>query len=598
MKALWRGFLHGHWQARRWLFIGAAWIVALLLGYAGFSRHPDPLGNGDRLSSPLDLLYLTLQLIPMNSGAVRPPVSLELNLARFLIPALAAYTLVQALAALFFDQFQALRLRHIRDHAVICGLGRKGYLLATSFLAQGVQVVVIEQDEGDNLIQSCRDHGAMVCIGDATDRETLRRAGVHRARHVIASGGDDGANAEIAVNARALSAERAERPLTCLVHVVDPQLCNLLRERELAAGDADGLRLEFFNVYDLGAQAVLEEYPPFEDDQGGQGEAPHFLLVGLGSMGRSLAVRAARLWRDRQPIPDARLRISVVDRQAHRKVEILHLRYPKLAKVCELIPCQMDVWWPEFEAADFLYAEDGRCRMNAVYICFDNDSLGLAAGLTLLQKLRGKGVPIVVRMAGSAGLATLLDQDGAQDGSLADLHVFPLLDRTCRPDRLLGGTHETLARAIHEEYVRAQTAAGDTPQTNPALVPWDALPEYLKESNRRQADHVGAKLKATGCGLAPLSDWDAESFSFAPEEVEVMARMEHDRFVQERRRAGWTYSPGPKNLAGKTRADLVPWEELPEAEREKDRNAVRGLPRFLARAGLQIHRLREVAEEA
>jgi hypothetical protein len=162
---------------------------------------------------------------------------------------------------------------------------------------------------------------------------------------------------------------------------------------------------------------------------------------------------------------------------------------------------------------------------------------------------------------------------------------------------LLGGTHETLARAIHEEYVRAQTAAGDTPQTNAALFPWDELPEHVKESNRRQADHVGAKLKAVGCGLAPLTDWDAESFSFTPEEVDVMARLEHDRFVRERRSGGWTHVPGLKNLASQTGPDLVPWEALSEGVREKDRNAVRGLPRFLARAGLQIHWLQE-AEDA
>jgi hypothetical protein len=575
----------------RWAALAGLWLLGLALGYIGFSKHAAAAAAG---LSPLDRFYLTLQLIPLTSGAVAPPVSWELQVARLLLPLVAAYTVVWALALVFVDQVQTFRLRFLHDHTVICGLGRQGRLLATSFLAHGQQVVVVEQREDDSFIQPCRDEGAVVLIGDATDRETLRRAGVHRARHLIASSGDDGANAEIAVNARALSVNRAEHPLTCLVHIVDPQLCNLLRERELAAGEAGGLRLEFFNVYDLGAQALLEEYPfPVEDGR----TPPHLLLLGLGSMGRSLVVRAARLWWEIWTATDARLRITVVDREADRRLALLRLRYPRLEKVCELIPVQLDVLGPEFERADFLCAEDGRCRMNAVYICFDNDPLGLAAGLTLLQKIRGQPVAIVVRMASSAGLATLLGQDGTSDGSFTGLHAFPWLDRTCRPDLLLGGTHETLARAIHEEYVRAQTAAGDTPQTNAALFPWDELPEHVKESNRRQADHVGAKLKAVGCGLAPLTDWDAESFSFTPEEVDVMARLEHDRFVRERRSGGWTHVPGLKNLASQTGPDLVPWEALSEGVREKDRNAVRGLPRFLARAGLQIHWLQE-AEDA
>jgi hypothetical protein len=99
-------------------------------------------------------------------------------------------------------------------------------------------------------------------------------------------------------------------------------------------------------------------------------------------------------------------------------------------------------------------------------------------------------------------------------------------------------------------------------------------------------------LEVIGYGLAPLTDWDAEAFRFSVDQVEQMARSEHDRFVAERLAAGWTYAPGPKDLARKLSPDLVSWEELPESEREKDRAAVRGLPRFLARAGLQVYRVR------
>jgi len=579
------------------------------LGYIGFSKHAAATAVA---LSPLDRYYLTLQLIPLNSGAVAPPVNWELEVARLLIPLVAAYTVVQALALLFVDQVQAFRLRFLHDHTVICGLGRKGSLLARSFLAQGEQVVVIEQDEDDYLIQPSRDEGAIVLIGDATEPETLHRAGVHRARHVIAAGGEDGANAEVAVRVQALCADRDEDPLTCLVHLVDPQLCDLLRERELKPGEPDGFRLEFFNTYDLGAHAMLEEWPPFdarkqvdkETSRQGRGAfdgasasaenrstPPHLLLVGLGSMGRSLVVRAARLWRERQDTAGRRLRITVVDRDADRKVETLRLRYPKLEKVCELIPCQTDVAWPDFERANFLNEEDRCCHLSAIYICFDNDSLGLASALTLLHKVRGQGIPIVVRMASSTGLAALLGQSGVADDAFADLNVFPLLDRTCRPDLLLGGTHEVLARAIHEEYVRQQLAAGETSATNPTILPWNELPEHIRESNRRQADHIGAKLRAAGCGLAPLTDWDAEAFEFPADQVEQMAQSEHERFVAERLVAGWAYAPGPKDLARKLSPDLVPWEELSEATREKDRTSVCGLPRFLARAGLQVHRV-------
>jgi hypothetical protein len=211
------------------------------------------------------------------------------------------------------------------------------------------------------------------------------------------------------------------------------------------------------------------------------------------------------------------------------------------------------------------------------------------------RKTKQHKVPIVMRMSRDAGLATLLKEDrGALDYS--QLHVFGLLDRACSVEALLGGRHEILARAIHEDYVRHQKEAGATPKTNPSMVDWDVLPEDLKESNRHQADHIEVKLKAIGCGIQTLTDWGAASFELLPEEVkevfdvELLAKMEHERWCEERRFQGWSYAPGQKNINKKTSPHLVPWEELSEEIKEYDRNTVRGLPSFLAQAGFQIYR--------
>ena len=84
-----------------------------------------------------------------------------------------------------------------------------------------------------------------------------------------------------------------------------------------------------------------------------------------------------------------------------------------------------------------------------------------------------------------------------------DLHAFTVFEAACHPDLLLGGVYETLARAIHDDYVAHQRLEGHTPETNPSMAPWEDLPEHLKESNRDQAAHIGVKLAATGCGLSP-----------------------------------------------------------------------------------------------
>ncbi len=121
-------------------------------------------------------------------------------------------------------------------------------------------------------------------------------------------------------------------------------------------------------------------------------------------------------------------------------------------------------------------------------------------------------------------------------------------------------------------------------------VPWEQLPERLKESNRVQAANIGNTLAAAGYSITQLRDWGAGEKDFTPQEVEIMARKEHERWCQERRDGGWTKGP-VRDEQKKTNPDLVPWEDLEEKEKEKNRRFVRGLPKTLAKAGFQVGRI-------
>jgi hypothetical protein len=302
-------------------------------------------------------------------------------------------------------------------------------------------------------------------------------------------------------------------------------------------------------------------------------------------------VNAARNWLDRSETKGERLRITLIDREAGKKKESLRLRYPQLERVCELVPVEVDIQAPEFERAGFLFDDKGRCDVTMVYVCLDDDSNALGAALTLRQRLRSLEVPIVVRMTYDAGLATLLPKEEEKHKG-PTVHAFGLLDHTCTPDLIFRCTYEILARAIHEDYVRNERAKGHTPETNPSAVPWGELEETYKKSNRRAAEHIRVKLDAIGCDIAITTDWDTPWFEFTPEEVELLAQMEHESWVEEKLSDGWRYSP-TKDLENKTSPYLVPWNELPEEDKDGDRNQVRGLPAFLAKARFQIYRTRK-----
>jgi Trk K+ transport system NAD-binding subunit len=573
-------------RALRWPLAIVLFLAATVLGFYGFD------GNMAALNQPgtfADKLYLSLQLFVLQSGAVPPPVPWQLEVARFLAPAVAAYATLSAAAALLGEQLSGMRARIYSDHVVVCGLGRLGALMARSLRSAGYDVVAIESDPLSPGIGECREEGVIVRIGDAADRTVLRKVRVHRARYLFAVTGDDGVNAEIAIDAGKLVTGRHGPPLTCFVHILDDELAGVLRQAGVA-GNGDSIRLEYFNAAERGAPALLRERPAFDDDGTTPLGPPHILVIGLGQMGRSLVLHAARRWRSIPAMRGKRFKVTVVDRRADAHVAALNERLPRLSTVCDMVDRRMELDSAEFERADFLFGRKGVCDVTSVYVCLGDDAAGLSAALRLRHRLGDRKVPIVVRTTQDGGVAALLKRRGIGDEADTRLETFGLLDLVCKPDVLLGGQNEVLARAIHEAYVRRERDQGKTQHENPSMVEWDLLPESLRESNRDQAADISRKLGAIGYGISPLIDWDATLPEFSPPEIELLARMEHDRWWRERKAAGWR--PGPrKDDARKESPYLVPYDELPDEIQEYDRAAVRGMPAFLAEVDFAVVRV-------
>ncbi len=145
---------------------------------------------------------------------------------------------------------------------------------------------------------------------------------------------------------------------------------------------------------------------------------------------------------------------------------------------------------------------------------------------------------------------------------------------------------ERLAQAMHEIYCEDLRSHGD--ETSSSLVPWEDLPEHLKRQNRAAVRDIPQKLQRIGHVMIPARSHDAP-FDFPGEGLEEVAQDEHLRYVDAKLAEGWSVGP-EKDDEKKTNPTLVPWEELPEDEREKDRAQVRGIPRVLARAGYTVVR--------
>ena len=75
-----------------------------------------------------------------------------------------------------------------------------------------------------------------------------------------------------------------------------------------------------------------------------------------------------------------------------------------------------------------------------------------------------------------------------------------------------------------------------------------------------------------------------------------MAIMEHDRWMQSKDEANWTYGPPPRDDGTKLHPNLIPWEKLPDEEEGKDRQAMKNIPKLLGEIGFEVYSL--VPEES
>ena len=69
--------------------------------------------------------------------------------------------------------------------------------------------------------------------------------------------------------------------------------------------------------------------------------------------------------------------------------------------------------------------------------------------------------------------------------------------------------------------------------------------------------------------------------------IEIFAKNTHENWAQERITQGWKYGPR-RDDARKEHPDLVPYEELPEPEKEFDRNTARETIKAMLASGHRI----------
>lgn len=147
---------------------------------------------------------------------------------------------------------------------------------------------------------------------------------------------------------------------------------------------------------------------------------------------------------------------------------------------------------------------------------------------------------------------------------------------------------EELARAFHEKYCKVQRK--NLPSSDPAMRGWDDLPEKYKKLNRLQAKRIkeelwriGYNFRKVGGGRGPAK------VRLRKEEIEALAKMEHNGWMEEKLLDGWRL--GPRDYDEKTNPYLVKWEKLPEKIKELNRDVATAIPEMMADIGFELKKV-------
>lgn len=172
----------GYMLIEGWPFLDALFMTVITLTTVGY-REIHPLSTAGQI--------FTIGIIVIGVGGM-------------------LYTLTAAMAYVVEVQFPGLvgrrrmseRIAKLRSHYIVCGYGRVGEFIAQELARERAPFVVVDANE--EALARCQANGNPCVLGDATADETLKAAGIERARGLVAALDSDEKNVYVVVSARVL----------------------------------------------------------------------------------------------------------------------------------------------------------------------------------------------------------------------------------------------------------------------------------------------------------------------------------------------------------------------------------------------------------
>lgn len=176
------GAILGYMYLEGWSYLDSYYMVVITLATVGF-QEVHPLSDNGRL--------FTSMLILFGVG----------NFA-FLVGSFTQILVEGRLQTIWGRRRVQRTIDKLKNHIVVCGFGRIGSIAVREIIREGLPVVVIEKNP--QLVEKMEEKEVLYVSGDATADETLERAGIMRAKALIAALSNEAANVYVCLIARQL----------------------------------------------------------------------------------------------------------------------------------------------------------------------------------------------------------------------------------------------------------------------------------------------------------------------------------------------------------------------------------------------------------
>ena len=204
---------HNAITIQRLVIVTAALVITGTLGFAYFGK----ISFGDALYETVIILLTHYDHFgvtdPVSRFLVVVLILSSLGLIAYLIKWLAEYMMGLS------DNVRRLRIKtrvsKLKDHYIVCGLGRVGSQVAGEMHHEGVNFVGVDRDQAK--VDEALAKGYMALPLDSTSEEALKEVGVDKAAGLVACLGEDSLNLFVVLAARSLNPDlyivaRANRP--------------------------------------------------------------------------------------------------------------------------------------------------------------------------------------------------------------------------------------------------------------------------------------------------------------------------------------------------------------------------------------------------